>query len=437
MKKSPFIDSERLPFPFCPGCSHGTVLKLLASSMEELELDPLKTVIVTDIGCAGLSDQWFTTHAFHGLHGRSVLYGEGVKLASPELAVIVIMGDGGAGIGAHHLLAAARRNIGITVLVFNNFNFGMTGGQHSSSTPEGSLTSSTPLGHREAPCRIAETMNINGAAYSVRRAFFDKDLRECIKSALSTDGFSLLEVLELCTAYYGESNRFKKSELEELMSNGLLPRVTLRNERESEYTSHIKSSEKPCAPESGKNVYTITTPYAGPVKKSMSLVVAGSAGQRVQSAVSQVASAAVASGLYAVQQDDYPVTVKTGYSVSAIKLSPARIEYPGMEKPDSIIIFTEEGLKRSGEYLSGDNAAKRVVAETELLPLLQGVKSDTFDIDHLDGNIKTDLRVLAVLYHFFIRELIIERDVLEKILLDSGKVEMEELEFFRASDPFD
>jgi Pyruvate/2-oxoacid:ferredoxin oxidoreductase gamma subunit len=169
----------------------------------------------------------------------------------------------------------------------------------------------------------------------------------------------------------------------------------------------------------------------------MSLVVAGSAGQRVQSAVSQVASAAVASGLYAVQQDDYPVTVKTGYSVSAIKLSPARIEYPGTEKPDSIIIFTEEGLKRSGEYLSGDNAAKRVVAETELLPLLQGVKSDTFDIDHLDGNIKTDLRVLAVLYHFFIRELIIERDVLEKILLDSGKVEMEELEFFRASDPFD
>jgi hypothetical protein len=279
-------------------------------------------------------------------------------------------------------------------------------------------------------------MNINGAAYSARRAFFDKDLTECVKSALTIDGFSLLEVMELCTAYYGELNRFRKSELEEVMRPGHLPRVTFINEREGEYTSLTRSSEKPVPPEREKKSYHITTPYAGPVRGSLSILIAGSAGQKVQSAATQVASAAVASGLFAIQQDDYPVTVRTGYSVSAIKLSPARIEYPGIEKPDCIIIFTEEGLKRCGEYLSGANAAKRVVAEKQLLPLLQGIKSETFDRELLTGNIKPGQRVLAVLYHFFIREKIIERDVLEKTVLDSGRVEKKELDLFRSSDPF-
>ena len=101
-------------------------------------------VIVSDIGCAGLSDQYFSTSAFHGLHGRSITYATGIKLARPELTVIVIMGDGGTGIGGAHLINAARRNVGITVLVFNNLNFGMTGGQHSTTTPEGAITATTP-----------------------------------------------------------------------------------------------------------------------------------------------------------------------------------------------------------------------------------------------------------------------------------------------------
>ena len=70
-----------------------------------------------------------------GLHGRSVTYATGIKLANPDLKVIVLMGDGGCGIGGHHLINAARRNIGVTVVVFNNFNYGMTGGEHSVTTP--------------------------------------------------------------------------------------------------------------------------------------------------------------------------------------------------------------------------------------------------------------------------------------------------------------
>src|SRR5512136_670324 len=135
-----------VPYPFCPGCGHGLILDQLNAALVKLQLDPRRTVIVSDIGCVGLADPCFITNTFHGLHGRSVAYASGIKLANPELAVIVLIGDGGCGIGGTHLVNAARRNIGVTTLVFNNLNFGMTGGEHSVTTPQGSLTATTRLG---------------------------------------------------------------------------------------------------------------------------------------------------------------------------------------------------------------------------------------------------------------------------------------------------
>ncbi|MFZ0493133.1 MAG: thiamine pyrophosphate-dependent enzyme, partial [Acidimicrobiia bacterium] len=116
-------------YPFCPGCGHGSILDALDEALVKQQIDPAQLVIVSDIGCSGLSDQYFGTSAFHGLHGRSLTYATGIKLVRPDLHVVVIMGDGGTGIGGAHLLNAARRNIGLTLLVFNNLNYGMTGGQ--------------------------------------------------------------------------------------------------------------------------------------------------------------------------------------------------------------------------------------------------------------------------------------------------------------------
>src|ERR1035437_7513715 len=109
--------------PFCPGCGHERLLKELDRALTLLQLDPRKIVIVTDIGCIGLADQYFKTNAFHGLHGRSLTYATGLKLARPELTVITLIGDGGCGIGGAHLLSAARRNVDVTLIVANNFNY--------------------------------------------------------------------------------------------------------------------------------------------------------------------------------------------------------------------------------------------------------------------------------------------------------------------------
>ena len=218
-KPAKYIDEARLPYFYCPGCGHGRIIDALNAALIKLELDPREIVIVTDIGCVGLSDKYFVTNTLHGLHGRSLTYATGVKLANPDLKVIVLIGDGGCGIGGGHLLNAARRNIGLTTLVFNNLNYGMTGGQHSVTTAPDGYTSTTPYGQLEHPLDICGTVAINGASFVARTTTFDKSLDDLIAEAIQNDGFSLVDIWELCTAYYVPNNKFSKQALEKTLEN--------------------------------------------------------------------------------------------------------------------------------------------------------------------------------------------------------------------------
>ena len=98
--------NESRPPVFCPGCSHERITHALDRCFQNMGLQGNQVVIVSDIGCSGLFDTYFHTHAFHGLHGRALTYATGLKLAQPELKVVVTMGDGGLGIGGAHLLSA-------------------------------------------------------------------------------------------------------------------------------------------------------------------------------------------------------------------------------------------------------------------------------------------------------------------------------------------
>jgi Pyruvate/2-oxoacid:ferredoxin oxidoreductase gamma subunit len=307
-------------------------------------------VIVSDIGCSGLSDQYFITNAFHGLHGRSVTYASGIKLADPSLEVIVVMGDGGTGIGGTHLLNAARRNVGITVLVMNNLNFGMTGGQHSTTTPEGARTATTPGGNLEHPLDICATVGVNGAAYVYRGTQWDEALTGRLVEAIQTPGFALLDVWELCTAYFVKANRFNRKAMEALMTDaGLRPGLLFRRDV-AEYAEAYRRAHADDGPSTAAR--PIPAEYVANLDRPVSLVVAGSAGGKVRSAARLVGEAAIRSGMWVTQRDDYPVTVQTGHSLAELVLSPTEQPLATVSIPDVLLVLSEDGLRRAAPMLA-------------------------------------------------------------------------------------
>jgi len=341
-----YLAEDRLPFFFCPGCGHGRILDALNAALTKLELDPKAVVIVTDIGCVGLSDKYFVTHTLHGLHGRSLTYATGVKLANSNLKVIVLIGDGGCGIGGTHLLNAARRNIGVTTLVFNNLNYGMTGGEHSVTTPAGSITSTTQYGQLEHPLDICGTVALNGASFVARTTTFDKTMPDLIAQAIQNEGFSLLDIWELCTAYYVPNNKFNKKALETTLAELDFPTGILKNHPRPEYSLAYRAAV------AGQNGLPVMPPrplepqYEHRLTDRFNIILAGAAGQKIGSAALALSQGGMISGLWATQRNDYPTTVKSGHSISEVVLSPKEILYPGINKPDLMVVLFPEGLAK-------------------------------------------------------------------------------------------
>jgi len=206
-----YIDEEILPHSWCSGCGNGIILRVIAEAMAELDLDPRKVVIVTGIGCWGKAEIYMKTNGLHVTHGRALAAATGVKAVNPELKVIALMGDGDSvTIGGNHFIHAARRNIDITAIISNNFNYGMTGGQYSGTTPESSCTATSKYGTVEPPFDICELAKAVGAPYVARSTVYHVDLlKKHVKTALSKKGFSVVDVINICPTHYGSNNKMK------------------------------------------------------------------------------------------------------------------------------------------------------------------------------------------------------------------------------------
>jgi 2-oxoglutarate/2-oxoacid ferredoxin oxidoreductase subunit beta len=361
-----YLDPATLPYPFCPGCGHSTIVSRLNETLTRLQLDPQRVAIVTDIGCSGLADRHFITHAFHGLHGRSITYATGLKLADPGLTVIVIMGDGGCGIGGAHLLAAARRNIGITLLVLNNMNFGMTGGQHSVTTPAGAITATTRAGNLERPLDICATAGVNGAALAARATMWDKNLVDVMAQAITTPGFAVVDIWDVCSAYFAPNNRLNKATVLATMEILAMPAGILYQAQANEYSAAYQAQAAQVAAQPAVPRRLLEQSYTSHLARTTSIVIAGSAGGKVRSAATALGRGAVMSGLWASQRDDYPVTVMSGHSVSEVVLSPQPVHYTGIATPDIMAILSGDGLRAARSMVGRLNADSRLYWNVEM-----------------------------------------------------------------------
>ncbi len=204
-----YMRPEHLPQIWCPGCGNGIIMRDVAQAIENLGLSRNQTVFVSFIGCSSRAAGYMGVNTIHTTHGRAIAFATGIKLANPELEVIVIAGDGDiSAIGGNHLIHAARRNIGLTVVVMNNSTYGMTGGQYSPTTPTGAYGTTAPYGNLDRSFDIAGLAYGAGASYAARgSAYHVQQTIALIQDGIRNKGFSIIDVASICPTYYGRKNK--------------------------------------------------------------------------------------------------------------------------------------------------------------------------------------------------------------------------------------
>jgi 2-oxoglutarate ferredoxin oxidoreductase subunit beta len=207
------LRTDRLPHIWCPGCGIGIGLGTFTQALKEAEVSLQNLCVVSGIGCTGRVAGYVKCDSFHTTHGRAIPFAVGLHLGNPDLRVVVFSGDGDmAAIGGNHLIHAARRNIDLTVICINNFNYGMTGGQAGPTSQAGARTATTPKGNVEAPFNLPALLRAAGATYVARWTVLDLGrLRRSMVEALNHKGFAFVEVISPCPIYYGRFNRLGDS----------------------------------------------------------------------------------------------------------------------------------------------------------------------------------------------------------------------------------
>lgn len=200
---------DRIPHIWCPGCGIGLAVTAFAAALEKAEIDLDKVAIVSGIGCTGRVAGYVKLDSFHTTHGRAIAFATGIKVANPDMKVVVFSGDGDLiAIGGNHFIHAARRNIDMLVICVNNFIYAMTGGQVAPTTPLTAYATTCPFGCVEPPFNIPYLAESSGAVYVARwTTLHVRRLMNSFVEALNKKGFSVVEAISPCAQYYSRINR--------------------------------------------------------------------------------------------------------------------------------------------------------------------------------------------------------------------------------------
>lgn len=206
-----YIREEMFPHIWCPGCGNGIVLGAIIRAIDDLKWDRDKIVMISGIGCSSRITGYVDFCTMNTTHGRALPFATGIKMANPDLKVVVIMGDGDcSAIGGNHFIHAARRNIDLTAIIINNMIYGMTGGQYSPLTPTGRFGTTAPYGNIDQSFDLISLAMAAGASYVARGTIYH--VRQSIllmKKALDKKGFSVVEIISDCPISYGKMNKMR------------------------------------------------------------------------------------------------------------------------------------------------------------------------------------------------------------------------------------
>jgi Pyruvate/2-oxoacid:ferredoxin oxidoreductase gamma subunit len=250
------------------------------------------------------------------------------------------------------------------LIVANNFNYGMTGGQHSCTTPLEAVTATTPHGNLEAPLDLVRTLQPSKPSFLGRTHVFAEGQVDVLVEAIRTPGFALVDIWDFCIAYVGGRMALNKQAIESLMEKLDMPAGILYRGDRPEYSEAWRALYE----EAGRRTAPQELQVVGgsALDHKVGIILAGGAGQKIRSAATLIGTAAIMSGLKATQKDDYPITVRTGHSVSEVIVSPNDIHYSGIEDPDIVIVLAKDGLAQVARKLRKCSPAARVYVDEAL-----------------------------------------------------------------------
>jgi 2-oxoglutarate ferredoxin oxidoreductase subunit beta len=204
-----YLRIEKMPTLWCWGCGDGVILKAFVRAVEKMGWNQDDVCVVSGIGCSGRFSSYVDFNTVHTTHGRTVAYATGIKLANPTKHVICVAGDGDAlAIGGNHTIHGCRRNIDMTMIVINNFIYGLTNSQTSPTTPKGMWTVTQKAGNIDPTFDTCKLAIASGASFVARESMIDpKKLEKMFVAAFSHKGFSMAEALSNCHINLGRKNK--------------------------------------------------------------------------------------------------------------------------------------------------------------------------------------------------------------------------------------
>jgi 2-oxoglutarate/2-oxoacid ferredoxin oxidoreductase subunit beta len=205
-----YLRKDRMPHIWCAGCGHGIIVKSILRAIDKLKWNKDEVVVVSGIGCSSRTPGYLDFNTLHTTHGRALAFATGVKLANPNLKVLVVAGDGDSlAIGGNHFIHACRRNLHMALIVYNNNIYGMTGGQASPTTFRGAKGTTAPYGALEDPFDVCAMAAAAGATFVGRALDLDAvAMDRVILQALENKGFSVVDAWSQCTTYFGRQNKW-------------------------------------------------------------------------------------------------------------------------------------------------------------------------------------------------------------------------------------
>jgi len=381
-KMHPFgtlIREDRMPHIFCSGCGIGATISNVAEALLESNIDLDKVSVISGIGCSGRAAGYFKLDGFHTTHGRPVAFATGLKLANPDLKVMVFSGDGDlATIGGNHLIHAARRNLDMIVICINNFNYGMTGGQMGGTTPLRTWTTTTVYGNYEMPFNLPLLLAACGANYVARwTSAHSHYIKKSFLETLEKEGFCFIEVISACPINWGRRNKLRtgkdmvkffldhtvikenpdpaeaiiqmdtpilcgvfvnedKPGYLRIMQEQLTPKVGIKEFRGDGKVVLPETEEKPRkAAERPQKVEKVKIKLAGLGGQGIGLL-----------GLIMGRATCIFDGNEAVYSQEYGAEARGGASSSSVIISSEKIDFPYIKNPDVMIIMAQGAFRK-------------------------------------------------------------------------------------------